>query len=132
KSSAILNCMTLRKSAGQIIGTAVLIALAIVALRVATPAAQAASADLSKTYNNTAYGFELKMPSDFSAYPADASPDRDATGAPIGQAIVLQNASGAAVQIVITQDTRETPSNTLTVDDIEQSALYLDLSQAEP
>jgi hypothetical protein len=43
----------------------------------------------------------LKMPADFSAYPPNAAPERDETGAPMGQAIVLQNKSGAAVQIGI-------------------------------
>ncbi len=73
------------------------------------------------------------MPADFSAYPPGASPNRDATGAPTGQAIVLQNTGGAAVQIVVGRDNREQSStNTLTADDIEQTAPYYDLSEAQP
>jgi len=40
----------------------------------------------------------LKMPDDFSAYPPDVSPDLDADGKPTGEAIVLQNQNGDAVQ----------------------------------
>ncbi len=49
----------------------------------------------------SAYGFTLKMPADFSAYPPNATPERDKTGAPMGQAIVLQNSDSAMVQIVV-------------------------------
>jgi hypothetical protein len=45
------------------------------------------------------------MPADFAAYPPNATPTRDETGAPTGQAIVLQNKGGAMVQIIITPDT---------------------------
>jgi hypothetical protein len=54
----------------------------------------------------------LKMPADFSAYPPNATPERDETGAPTGQAIVLQNTSGTAVQIEVTPDTREVSNST--------------------
>jgi hypothetical protein len=50
----------------------------------------------------------------------------------MGQAIVLQNSTGAAVQIVITPDSRTSASNMLTTEDVEQLAPYLDLSHAEP
>ena len=106
---------------------AIVVALTTFALWLG-PAAPA----LSKTYANAAYGFSLKVPADFSAYPPDASPVRDSTGALTGQAIVLKNAAGAAVQIVATMDTRSSPSNILTVEDIEQQAPYLDLSKAQP
>src|SRR6266516_3883628 len=55
-----------------------------------------------------------------------------ATGAPTGQAIVLQNKSGTAVQIIVTPDSGEQSNTILTADDIEQLAPYLDLSQATP
>jgi hypothetical protein len=74
----------------------------------------------------------LKMPADFSAYPPSATPERDKTGAPMGQAIVLQNKSGVAVQIQIAPDSREVSNSTLTADDIEQLAPYFDLSGVEP
>jgi hypothetical protein len=57
-------------------------------------------------------GLMLKMPADFSAYPPNATPERDETGAPTGQAIVLQNTSGTAVQIEVTPDTREVSNST--------------------
>jgi hypothetical protein len=62
-------------------------------------------AALTKTYTNAGYGFTLKMSADFAAYPPNATPTRDETGAPTGQAIVLQNKGGAMVQIIITPDT---------------------------
>ncbi len=126
--------MPLPKSAVQSIGAVAFLALVVLAIHfLAIPDAEASPVALSKTYTNTAYGFALKMPADFSAYPPDASPSRDATGAPTGQAIVLQNTRGAAVQIVIGRDSREQSStNTLTADDIEQIAPYYDLSEAEP
>jgi hypothetical protein len=72
---------------------------------------------LTKTYSNAAWGFALKMPADFSAYPPSATPQRDETGAPTGQAIVLQNKGGAAVQIQIAPDSREVRNSTLSVRD---------------
>ena len=72
------------------------------------------------------------MPADFSAYPPHTSPAGDETGARTGQAIVLKNTAGAAVQIQITQDTRAPSSNILTAEDIEQQAPYLDLTEAQP
>jgi hypothetical protein len=74
----------------------------------------------------------LKMPADFAAYPPNATPNRDETGAPTGQALLLQNKNGAMVQIEITPDTRAEPGTNLTVDDIARSAPYFDLSQATP
>jgi hypothetical protein len=91
-----------------------------------------ASQALTKTYSNPAYGFTLKMPADFAAYPPNATPNRDETGAPTGQAIVLKSSGDAMVQIVITPDTRAQPSTNLTVDDIARSAPYFDLSHATP
>lgn len=92
----------------------------------------ASSIALTKTYSNPAWGFMLKMPADFSEYPPNATPARDETGAPTGQAIVLQNKSGVAVQIQIAPDSREVSNSTLTADDMEQLAPYYDLSQAQP
>jgi hypothetical protein len=74
----------------------------------------------------------LKMPADFAAYPPNATPNSDETGAPTGQALLLQNTHGTMVQIVIAPDTRAQPSTNLTVDDIERSAPYFDLSHATP
>jgi hypothetical protein len=91
----------------------------------------AGSPSLTKTYSNPAWGFMVKMPADFSAYPPNATPGRDETGAPTGQAIVLQNDSGAAVQIVITRDSREVSDTIVTADDFEQLAPYYDSSQAD-
>src|SRR5438105_2703313 len=62
--------------------------LAVAALAVGTHAiasVEDAPIDLSKTYSNSAYGFTLQMPADFSAYPADGAPARDETGAPEGK-----------------------------------------------
>jgi hypothetical protein len=96
--------MVLTKSAVQTIGAAIFLVLIFFAIRLlAIPSAGPSPASLTKTYSNPAWGFTLKMPADFSAYPPNASPNRDATGAPTGQAIVLQNKSGAAVQIVVTR-----------------------------
>jgi hypothetical protein len=120
------------KSTGLIIGVAALLAVVIFALRVTAPPAASNSNALTKTYSNAAYGFTLKMPADFSAYPPDASTGRDATGAPTVQTIGLQNTRGAAVQIVVTSGIRPQSTNILTADDIAQFAPYLDLSQAEP
>jgi hypothetical protein len=121
------------KSAVQLIGAVVFLAFVVLAIHfLAIPDAEASAATLTKTYTNAAYGFTLKMPADFSAYPQGATPDRDATGAPTGQAIVLKDARGAAVQIVVTPDGRAASSNILTAEDIEQLAPYFDLSQAEP
>lgn len=92
----------------------------------------ASSAALTKTYSNPAWGFTLKMPADFSEYPPNATPTRDETGAPTGQPVVLQNKSGAAVQIEITPESPEQSIDILTVDDLKQMAPYLDLSQAQP
>jgi hypothetical protein len=96
-----------------------------------TPIANNSTA-LTKIYSNAAYGFILKMPDDFSAYPPHGSPARDENGMPTGEAVVLQNSTGAAVQIVITPDGRPSASNVLTVEDVEQLAPYLDLSDAMP
>ncbi len=123
--------MPLPKSAIKLIVTILFIALIASAIHVLA-AFSAASPLLTKTYSNAAWGFALKMPSDFSAYPPNATPRRDETGAPMGQAIVLQNKSGAAVQIVVMPDSREVSNTILTADDIEQLAPYNDLSQAEP
>jgi len=122
--------MPLTKSAAPLIGAIVFIALAASAIHFL--AAKTSPGALTKTYSNAAYGFMLKMPADFSAYPPNATPNRDETGAPTGQAIVLQNKSGAAVQIVVTKDSREASNSTLTAEDIEQLAPYYDLSQATP
>ncbi len=125
--------MPLPKSAVQSIGAVVFLALVVLAIHfLATPSAGASHVGLNKTYTNAAYGFALKMPADFSAYPPGASPNRDATGAPTGQAIVLKDTRGAAVQIVVTPDGRADSTDILTAEDIEQLAPYYDLSQAEP
>jgi hypothetical protein len=80
----------------------VLLALAAITLHFdAIPRAEASSAELMKTYTNAAYGFVVKMPRDFSAYPPDANPLRDEAGAPTGEAIVLRNMVGEAVHIVV-------------------------------
>jgi hypothetical protein len=113
--------MVLTKSAVQTIGAAIFLVLIFFAIRLlAIPSAGPSPASLTKTYSNPAWGFTLKMPADFSAYPPNASPNRDATGAPTGQAIVLQNKSGAAVQIVVTKDNREESNSILTSDDISR------------
>jgi hypothetical protein len=125
--------MILTKSAVRLIGAVVFLVFVVLAIHfLATPSAEASPAALTKTYTNPAYGFMLKMPADFAAYPPNATPGRDATGAPIGQAIVLQNSGGAMVQIEITADTRAQPGTNLTADDIVQSAPYFDLSHATP
>jgi hypothetical protein len=115
-----------------IIGVAALFAVVIFALRVTAPPAASNSNALTKTYSNAAYGFTLKMPADFAAYPPNATPERDETGAPTGQALLLQNKDGAIVQFEITPDTRAKPGTNLTVDDIARSSPYFDLSQATP
>jgi hypothetical protein len=84
------------KSAVQSIGVIIVVALLAFA-------GEASPLALTKTYSNPAFGFMLKMPADFSAYPPNATPVRDETGAPLVQAIVLQNKSGAAVQIVVSR-----------------------------
>jgi hypothetical protein len=115
----------------QLIGATLFIALLASAIQFLA-SFNASSIALTRTYSNPAWGFTLKMPDDFSAYPPNATPERDETGAPAGQAIVLQNKSGAAVQIEITPDSREQSTDILTVDDLEQMAPHLDLSQAHP
>jgi hypothetical protein len=115
-----------------IIGIAALLTVVIFALRVTAPPAASNSNALTKTYSNPAWGFMLKMPADFAAYPPNATLNRDETGAPTGQALLLQNKNGAMVQIEITPDTRAEPGTNLTVDDIARSAPYFDLSQATP
>jgi len=115
-----------------IIGLAALLTVVIFALRVTAPPAASNSNALTKTYSNPAWGFMLKMPADFAAYPPNATPNRDETGAPTGQALLLQNKNGAMVQIEITPDTRAEHDTNLTVDDIARSAPYFDLSQATP
>jgi hypothetical protein len=70
--------MLLTKSAVQLIGAVAFLALVVLAIHfLATPSAEASPVALSKTYTNAAYGFTLRMPADFSAYPPDASPSRD-------------------------------------------------------
>jgi hypothetical protein len=119
-----------RRASGGVVAV-VLLSLAAVGLHF-HPGADASPAALSKPYTNAAYGFTLKMPADFSAYPPNATPNRDEIGAPTGQAIVLQNKSGAIVQIEITPDSRAESSDVLTADDMEQLAPVYDLSEAQP
>jgi len=107
-----------------------IIFITVVASAIHFLAAEPSSGALTKTYSNAAWGFMLKRPADFAAYPPNATPNRDETGAPTGQALLLQNKSGAIVQIEITPDTRAEPGTNLTVDDIAQSASYFDLSKA--
>jgi hypothetical protein len=126
--------MLLGKSSRLLIPIAVLlviVVLAVVAILTKSPKANTSTA-LTKTYANAAYGFIVKMPEDFAAYPPNGSPARDENGKPTGQALVLQNHAGAAVQIEIAPDSRAGASNVLAVDDVEQMAPYLDLSRAEP
>jgi hypothetical protein len=52
-----------------IIGVAALLAVVIFALRVTTVPDESNSNTPTKTYSNAAYGFMLKMPADFAAYP---------------------------------------------------------------
>ncbi len=102
------------KSAVQSIGAVAFLALVVLAIHfLATPSADASRVALSKTYTNVAYGFALKMPADFSAYPPDDSPNRDATS-PTVTTIVLQNIAGSVVQIVITPGIRPQSNNILT------------------
>jgi hypothetical protein len=54
------------------------------------------------------------MPADFTAYPPNATPGRDETGAPTGQAIVLQNQKVTSLQIVVTPTDEASPDNTFT------------------
>src|SRR5436190_16737318 len=124
--------MPLPKSA-QVLGAILFVALLASAIHfLGSRSADPSPSALTKTYSNPAYGFVLKMPADFSAYPPNATPERDETGAPTGQAIVLQNKSGAAVQIVVTPDSRQERNTILTADDIEQLAPYYDISEAQP
>jgi hypothetical protein len=123
--------MPLRKSNIRLIGAILFIALLASAIQFLA-SFNASSIALTKTYSNPAWGFTLKMPADFSAYPPNATPNRDATGAPTGEAIVLQNESGVAVQIQIAPDSREVSNSTLTADDMVQLAAGYDLSGAEP
>jgi hypothetical protein len=125
--------VVLTKSAVQTIGAAIFLVLIFFAIRpLAIPSAEASPASLSKTYKNPAYGFALKMPADFSVYPPNASPGRDAAGALTGEVIILRNNVGAAVQIEVTQDNRAVSgTNVLTADDVEQLVPYLDLSNAQ-
>ena len=84
--------MVLTKSAVQIIGTAIFLVLIFFAIPfLASQGADSSPSALSKPCTNVAYGFALKMPADFSAYAPDASPVRDETGAPTGEAILLRN-----------------------------------------
>jgi hypothetical protein len=84
--------MVLTKSAVQIIGTAIFLVFIFFAIRfLASQGADSSPSALSKPYTNVAYGFALKMPADFSAYPPDTSLVRDETGAPTGEAILLRN-----------------------------------------
>jgi hypothetical protein len=87
------------------------------------PAARAQSSPdpLSNGYTNAAYGFTLALPADFDVYPAGGEPLRDESGAPIGQAFVLQNGAGSAIQLETTQDTRETPSNVITIEEVAEA-----------
>jgi hypothetical protein len=72
--------------------TAIFLVLIFFAIRfLASQGADSSPSALSKPYTNVAYGFALKMPADFSAYPPDASLVRDETGAPTGEAILLRN-----------------------------------------
>src|ERR1700730_2363275 len=99
--------MALPKSAVPLIAIVVLLTTVTFAVHVhAGASADATSTALTRTYTNDAYGFTLKMPDDFSAYPPDATPHLDADGKPTGQAIVLQNKKGEMVQIVVTADDR--------------------------
>jgi hypothetical protein len=125
--------MLLPKPAVQLLGAVVFVVLVALAIPfLATPSVEASPGALTKTYSNPAWGFMLKMPADFAAYPPNATPERDASGAPTGQALLLQNKDGAMVQIEITPDTRMEPGTNLTVDDIARSAPYFDLSKAMP
>jgi len=83
---------------------------------------------LSKTYANSIFGFSLRMPADYSAYP----PDADATASTSGEAIVLQNAGGDAVQIEITPSPYQHPDNTLTLSDLSQLEPSLTSIDASP
>jgi hypothetical protein len=124
--------MALPKSAVPLIGATLFIALGALAIHFLATGANALQA-LTKTYTNSAWGFMLKMPADFSAYPPNATPERDATGAPRVQVIALQNTAGAAVQIMIMQDSRETAdANVFTASDVQQLAPYLDFREAQP
>src|ERR1700675_2916745 len=113
--------MLLGKSSRLFIPLAVLLAVAVLALLGKSPKTNTSTA-LTKTYANASYGFILKMPADFSAYPPHGSPARDDNGMPTGEAVVLQNSTGAKVQIVITSDGHTDADNILTVDDVEQQA----------
>jgi hypothetical protein len=124
--------MLLPKAAVQSIIAVTFLALAALAIHFLAPFSAEPSPALTKTYSNPAWGFMLKMPADLAAYPPNATPNRDETGAPTGQALLLQNKDGAMVQIEITPDTRAKPGTNLNVNDIAQSAPYFDLSQATP
>ena len=124
--------MPLPKSAVQLFGAIIVISLAALAIHVLASFNADASPALTKTYSNAAWGFMLKMPADFAAYPPNAIPERHDTGAPTGQAIVLQNKSGAAVQIVVMQSDRASPDNTFTAADLAREAPDIDPSDAQP
>ena len=120
------------KSAVQLIGAVIFVALGALAIHFLAAFSVDASPALTKTYSNAAWGFTLKMPADFSAYPPNATPQRDETGAPTIQAIVLQNKSGAAVQIVVMQSDRASPDNAFTAADLAREAPDIDPSDARP
>ena len=102
-TTTLTEGMALTKFAVSIIAIVVLLTISTFAMHVHAGASDdASSIVLTKTYTDPAYGFTLKMPADFSAYPPDAVPNRDASGNPTGEAIVLQNQKGEAAQIVIT------------------------------
>jgi hypothetical protein len=108
--------MPLLKSAVQSIG--VIIVVALLAFAIHFFAGEASPLALTKTYSNPAFGFMLKMPADFFAYPPCATPVRNETGAPLAQAIVLQNKSGAAMQIVVS---RQESNSILALDDLSRA-----------
>src|SRR4051794_6097700 len=112
--------MALPKFGIAVIGGTGLIGLAIFALPLISNTRAAASSVLSKTYTNSTYGFSLKMPEDFSAYPPEGAALRDDASAATGQAIVLQNSTGKFIQIVITADPRESASDSISADDLQQ------------
>jgi hypothetical protein len=125
--------MALKKIVLDTMGAAALIFIAVLAVRfLRIKSAEASSTELSKTYANAAYSFELKMPEDFSAWPPNGTAGRDASGALTGQLVVLQNLKGDAIQLAVTPDDRASPDNIFNVDDLEREAPYVDVSQAQP
>jgi hypothetical protein len=86
---------------------------------------------LTQTYRNTDWGFSLRMPADFSAYPSDGNAGRDENGNLTGETIVLQNPGGDAVQIEVTPDNRASADNTFTADDLAREAPYIDPTTAQ-